>query len=435
MARRTLSLELLATLFFAVTLGFLEAGTVSVFLKRVFDGTTDRAAGNLAVVLAGSASEIANIVSFGWIAMSHARPKVRFINCLQAGVVVCVGCIAFVPQTGGGLWTALALVMLARICWSGIVTLRTSIWRSNYPREVRARVVGRISIITQIVIATAGLGVGAALDWNVESFRVLAPLMAMIGIVGIGFYGRIRPRGERLALVQERAQPRAAGVMRPWMGIVSVHRILRSDRRFAQFMAFMFLLGLGNLMVVPTLVLALNERFNLGDDPFKASVLVTTLVPSILMPLAVPMWASLLDRAHVVKFRAIHGWAFVLASTLFTIGAATLSYPIVVAGSVAWGIATGGGAVAWNIGHTDFSPPGATSHYMATHVTLNGIRGLIAPLLAVGMYHWLSNHRDALPVEPAAMVLGVTCVLSVSGTMGFAWLRRSMNVAGRPPEA
>lgn len=435
MARQTLSLELFATLFFSVALGFLEAGTVSVFLKRVFDGTADRAASNLAVVLAGSAGEIANLVSFGWIALSHARPKVRFINALQVGVVACVACIAFVPRTGAGMWIALALVMLARICWSGIVTLRTSIWRSNYPREVRARVVGRISIMTQLVIASAGLGVGAALDWNVDSFRALAPVMALVGTLGIAFYGRIRPRGERLALVQERAQPRAAGVMRPWMGIVSVHRILRSDKRFAQFMAFMFLLGLGNLMVVPTLVLALSGRFNLGDDPFKASVLVTTLVPGLLMPLAVPMWASFLDRAHVVKFRAIHGWAFVLASTLFAIGAALLSYPFVLAGSVAWGIATGGGAVAWNIGHTDFSPPGATSHYMATHVTLNGIRGLMAPLLAVGMYHWLSNRRGDLPVEPAAIVLSVTVALSVSGTLGFVWLRRSMNVAGRPPEA
>ncbi len=434
MSRRTLSLELASTLFFAFALGFLEAGTISVFLKRAFDGTTDRSAGNIAVVLAGASSEIANIISFGWIALSHGRPKVRFINMLQAGVVVCIGCIALVPRDAMGRWLAMGLVLLARIFWSGVVTLRTAVWRANYSRHSRARIVGRLSAITQVVIASTGLLVGAMLDWNLESFRFVAPILAVLGIVGLAFYGRIRPRGERFALIQERAQPRAAGVMRPWMGIVSVHRILRTDRRFAQFMAFMFLLGLGNLMVVPCLVLALSDRFELGRDPFKSSILVTTLVPSILMPLALPIWASLLDRAHVVRFRAIHGWAFVLASALFAIGAALLSFQIVLAGSVCWGIAIGGGAVAWNIGHTDFAPPGSTSHYMATHVTLNGVRGLAAPLLAVGMYHWLTNHREGLPIEPAAIVLGFACLVSIAGTLGFAWLRRSMNVAGRPPE-
>jgi len=150
---------------------------------------------------------------------------------------------------------------------------------------------------------------------------------------------------------------------------------------------------------------------------------VTSTLPNLLMPLSVPLWASLLDRSHVVRFRAWHGWAFVVAVGFFLAGFGMRSLPLVYAGSAFWGIGLGGGSLAWNLGHTDFAPPSLNSHYMATHVTLNGLRGLIAPVISATLFNAFSKWDVA---DPGGAVLVVSLVFTIAGCLGFVWLRHSM---------
>lgn len=418
-------------LFFAAALAFVEGGTIAVLLKQTFSGQIDARWHNLAVALAGGAGEIANLVSFGWIAASHGRPKARFINALQVGLVVFVAAIGLMPRSPAGLWGALALVMSARICWSGVITLRTAVWRANYPSRIRARIVGRLSVITQVVLALLGLGVGAMMDRDLTSYHWIAPTLAGIAVLGVLQYSRLRVRDEAQSLAVERAAPRAFGIMRPWGGVISTVKVLKADRRFAQFMGFMFVLGFGNLMTPTVLVIALSSRFDLGDHAYKTSVVITTTLPYLLMPLIIPVWASLLDRAHVVFFRAIHGWVFVVAASCYLLGLGLRSMPLMYAGSVFWGIAMAGGSLAWNLGHVDFAPPAQTSHYMAAHVTLNGVRGLLAPLASSNLYNCFCDRSGAPTTrfEPGAVVMACSLVLTVLGCAGFVWLNRSMGAS------
>lgn len=429
LSRRPYALEWTATVLLTFAISFLEGGTISVFLKQAFAGQTDPWKHNLAVALAGSAGELANIISFFWITASQGRPKVRFLSLLQTGLLLCIAGVAVVPISPGGLWAAVALVILARIFWSGIVTLRTNLWRANYPREYRARIVGHFSMAQQLTVGVLGFAFGAMMDMHSDAFRAYTPCVALIGLAGVLVYGKIRFRGEREQLRTER-QTGSKGVMRPWGGLVSSWRVMRADRRFAQFMVFMFLLGLGNLMVVPLLAISLARRFGLEEGAFTASVLITSTLPNVLMPLAVPVWAGLLDRSHVVRFRAVHGWFFVAAQAMFMLGMAVQAMPLMYTGAVLWGVALGGGALAWNLGHTDFAPPAQNAHYMATHVTLNGLRGLLAPFLSAGLYTLATQLLGPSGVmDPAAAVLAVSVVLSGLGAAGFVWLRFSMGAA------
>ena len=198
-------------------------------------------------------------------------------------------------------------------------------------------------------------------------------------------------------------------------------------------MLFMFLLGFGNIMIGPALVISLASWAKLDRSAAATSIAITTTIPYLLMPITVPLWARMLDRSHVVHFRAIHGWSFVAASFIFMLGIGFHSLPALYAGSVFLGIAVGGGSIAWNLGHVDFAPPAQTSHYMATHVTLNGVRGLLAPLAAVNLYNALCD-QDGNPttaIEPGAIVLACSVVISVAGCAGFVWLNKSMGVSLR----
>ncbi|MFM7806968.1 MAG: hypothetical protein ACKPEA_03445, partial [Planctomycetota bacterium] len=75
--------------------------------------------------------------------------------------------------------------------------------------------------------------------------------------------------------------------------------------------------------------------------------------------------------------------------------------------------------LAWNIGHQDFAPPERDAEYMAVHVTLNGIRGLIAPFLAVGLYEGLK----AWGLAPWTFF--ICTLINVVGAWGFVMLRKA----------
>jgi len=420
MSRRNYRLELTTAIFFAVTLAAVEGGVIGVFTKQMFTGVAPEARLNFMVALIGAAPELANILSFIWASTSHTRAKVPFVNGLQLAVIMLVAAIAMVPRSAVGLTLLGVLVIGARVSWSGILTIRPTVWRANYPARTRARIVGKLSTVQQVVVAGAGLCMGAALDLAERPASVVIPLMAAAaGIVALVATSRLRVRGERAMLAGERTAP---DISRPWQGPAIMWRVLRRDARYAQYMLCMFVLGFGNLMVTPMLVILMRDEFGRGHF---ASIMVITAIPYLLLPVAVPMWARLLDRAHVVRFRSLHGWSFVASTGVFLLAVMTHSMPLMYAGAVLQSVAFGGGALAWNLGHVDFAPPTQTSQYMATHVTLNGLRGLAAPLVAVALYQqFLVAGLDA--GAAGAWTLGVSFGLALLGSAGFVALRISM---------
>ena len=86
------------------------------------------------------------------------------------------------------------------------------------------------------------------------------------------------------------------------------------------------------------------------------------------------------------------------------------------------GVGRGGGALAWNLGHNDFASEERSVDYMSVHVTLTGIRGLIAPLAGVGLYGFL----EASQPGTGAWSLALPFLLTLTGALGFHWLHHSL---------
>jgi hypothetical protein len=87
--------------------------------------------------------------------------------------------------------------------------------------------------------------------------------------------------------VREDDSDGVAKVKKPWHGQMVEMRVLREDKWYAQFMAWMFVLGFSNLTVVPMLVVSLREEYHLSYFP---SVLVASSIPSLMTLLALPVW-------------------------------------------------------------------------------------------------------------------------------------------------
>jgi len=185
-------------------------------------------------------------------------------------------------------------------------------------------------------------------------------------------------------------------------------------------MWWMSVFGFGNLMLMAPLAYVAVDELRMT---YTGGVLATTIVPLLVMPLAIPLWARLMDRTHIVEFRSIHGWSFVSASLAITLASWFGSVAMIYVGAVLLGVGFAGGTLAWNLGHQDFAPAERDSEYMAVHVTLNGIRGIAAPYAA-----WLLYEALAPKGLTALLLLGCTAINAV-GVLGFMSMRRRISGA------
>lgn len=413
MARHSYALEMRTTLAFAFMLTCFETSVIGVVIKIRFEDVLDAGLLNLAVAIVASAKAFSNITSFVWVRLSHGADKVAFVGMLQ---IIMLGmcallALAFIPKTELGLWSIVVIIVLARCVWAGVITLRSTIWRQNYRRRARARITGKITAAQVVALGVIGAVFGLLMDRDPRFFYLFAGLAVLIGPLGVISWRSMRVRRRKALASGERTQVEAAPTFNP----LSMLRVLRADRPFAHYMGCMFLLGSGNLMIPTLLPIMTRERF--GLDNFEG-ILIASTIPALLMPLAIPVWARMLDRMHVIHFRFIQCWFFFAAHALLLLAAILREPAVLYASSVVLGIAFGGGAIAWNLGHLDFAKPHQATQYMGIHVTLTGVRGLLAPLLGVGLYEILKQSGNG------HFVLLITLSLIALAAMGFLKARR-----------
>ncbi|MCB9844984.1 MAG: MFS transporter [Phycisphaeraceae bacterium] len=420
MARPAYRRELMAAMFLPFLLAVVDSTIIGVVVRVAYEGMVGDTLLNFTVAILNASTAFANITSFIWVRFSHARDKVRFINGLQVSMIALVGAIALAPRTPSGLVVLTGLVLLARFCWAGFVTLRSTVWRMNYPGAVRPRVTGKLATIQVLTLSLLGVLLGRAMNEDPGAFRVFFPIGCGLSLVGVWAWSGVRVRRQRALLAAERADD---SDQRPSLNPATMLRLLvHEDRLFGRFMLCMFLLGIGNLMVTAPLVIVVRERF---DMAYMGGIAVANSIPLAMMPISIPIWARLLQRVHVIRFRAVHSWVFVLASTLLFLAVALESEVLLFASAVVQGLAFGGGVLAWNLGHLDFAPPERATQYMGVHVTLTGVRGLIAPFLGVGLYEAMT----AVNPDYAAGVFAVCLGLSALGALGFLGLSRKIGAA------
>ncbi|MEM0983304.1 MAG: MFS transporter [Planctomycetota bacterium] len=401
--------EVVAAMFLPWIIAVVEGGVAGVIVNKYFSGEVSRGLLDAAVAVVTAAPAFANILSFLFVRLTHGKHKVRSITVLQIAVVLMAVGMAAAPKSDVGLVLLATCASLARCFLAGVVTLRASVWRQNYPREARARLTGRISAIQTLTIALAGFVIGWAMDVDEDAFRWLIPMIAVASLAGVGLWSRVRVRRHRQLLTTEQADDPSDG---PSFNPLGVLRVLKRDKLFAWYMGSQFLLGFANMMCFSTLVILVEERFELG---YTKSMLINHGIRLALITLTVSMWAKLLDGMHVAKYRSIHTWTFAVMTMLFFVGGVAQIEWLLYAAATVHGLAFAGGSLAWNIGHNDFADDANASQYMTAHVTLTGLRGLIAPFAGIYIYRWFEGafgeHAGSYTFALASGLIMVSAVM------------------------
>lgn len=411
-ARTLMPREVQVNALMAITLGAIEGGLLGVIVKNGFAGVAPPGWINLGVAIVAGAPAFANVASLVFANLAHGRHKTRWVASLMASCAFATLLLGLAPVSLAGLAWLVLWTVVARLSWAGVITLRAAIWRANFPRRLRATITGRIAVIYSVLIALTTGGIGLAIEARPEAWRVLLPAAAVLGLAAAWRYRRFTVRGHGRLLAEERAEG-GGGRIR----LADALHVLRVDHWYRRYMATMFVFGSGNLMVIALLVVILAEQLGAGA---LTQVLITTTLPLVAVSVATPFWARRLDRMNIFDYRAVHSWTFVVAMALFVPGAILHRIELFWIGAVALGAAFAGGKLGWNLGHNDFASDGRSTLYMGIHVTLTGIRGLLAPLIGIALYQGLEH----LQAGAGRFVLLFPFALTLSAAITFVILAR-----------
>lgn len=407
----------------AIALGALEGGLLGVIVKNQFGAAASPALVSLAVAVVAGAPAFANLSSFVFAGMAMGRGKALMLSRLMALTGLCLVAMSLPGRSAGGLLLFMLLTVTARVAWTGILTLRAAVWRANFPRHVRGRIAARFERLASLLTALFSALIGFAMDWSGDAWRLLFPVAGCCALAAAAVYRRAPVRRQRALLRAETAgrAPASRG-----LSFAAMAAVLRQNRDFRNYMAGMMVFGGGNLMVVPMLVLLLSDHFRLGR---LEQVMIATSIPVMVTFVSVTFWAARLDKRHIVSYRAIHAWNFVLMITVFAWAAITQTPALLWLGAVLMGSAHGGGNLGWNLGHNDFTGDADSSLYMATHVSLTGVRGLLMPIAGVVFLRYLESLQPGL----GAYALLLPLSLTLAGTLWFVHLHRERRRQGLSP--
>jgi len=372
--------ELLTSATLPLAVAMLDAGVVGVFGKIVFGIS------NTQFAMISASPMFANLLGFVWTRASRGKRKTVFAGMLMSMMLVLVAAVALLPKDDKGFGAAglVLAVVIGRCLMAGIVTMRSAVWRMNFPRSARARMTGKFVLIATLIFALVPAAIGPVLDWNPQLFRVIYPVAAMIGIFGVVSYARIRVRQEPALLRSER-EPQSDRDM-PTRADGRPHSfvsVLREDRHFRTYMTWQFFAGVANMMGNTAFALFVIETIKDQQNANTLGMLLTATVPLACATLTVPLWSKLLDRQHIARYRISHGLTWVFGQSSCYVAALTGQLWLFFIPMMLRGVMQGGGMIAWNLGHNDFADKRLAALYMGIHQTLTGVRGAFAPFLGV----------------------------------------------------
>jgi len=367
-----------------------EGNIASIVVSNTFN------ASELLTTVVWAIPLLTNVLNLFWGVMIRGRRRLPTFLFMASCAAACISSIALTSsEWEWGGWCFAAQLTATHFFMSGLITLRTGLWKVNYPQSHRARIAGRLQTLRFTMALMTGAALGLVFDHEARYYRFVYPAVALIGLLSLWPLRRLHIRGEAREL--QRLQEHLARVSptgennRPglWSGLKEAGAILGQDKTFASYMFAQFLLGSANFMVDPLLINVLTKQ--LFVKQYFVPSLLMYQIPIVVLLVAIRFWARFFDRVGVLRFRVYNSASWIgsyicLTAALLIIGTASnsalaIAIPLLVCGRVFNGIARGGGAIAWHLGHLHFAGEHQADLYMSIHVALTGLRGLLMPLV------------------------------------------------------
>ena len=313
------------------------------------------------------------------------------------------------PAVSRGASVFIVLILFAHVGVALMITLRTAVWRANYPAGSRGKLVVMINLAAALV-SSGGVFVFSQLMDCGLSFKVVYAVAAAGAATAALLFSRIRVRREKTTLRNLSQTPgRSARLV---SGLV----VLKRDRRFRQYMSWQMFNGFSTMIVEVILVMIIADVFEVG---WFVGGSVLAAVPLLVAAPAGLLWARVFDRTDIFTARFYGAMTWALSRVILAVGVAYGSISLVIVSRAVSGAGMGCGQICWRLGHMAFAPPEQDSLYMGAHISLTGLRGIIAPFLGMFLYHL------SMPGPQGVWLIVVTMACQALSAFAFLAMRKN----------
>lgn len=323
------------------------------------------------IVMAPAVSMGAVLFFGGWISRTGPRRLLRRAATLGRLPLALVGFL-LIPAVGDWSrteegqqivpWLFLLLVTISSLASVPITSAWNGVLRSNYSDEQRGSLFGLAQRWGSFSSGVCTVVAGIWLHYQNDAFPWIYLLAALAGWFACYIFAQV-PIRDRELVTQE--TPKIDSARALW-------RILINDRRFLRYEIGFVLYGTGFMALVTAKpIWTVDAQFLNLSWPV---LLGTKGLISLVMILLTPYFGKTLDRIGPGWLSA--GCFLGLSLYAILLGIANSPLDFILA-EVVFGIVMSGVILGWNVGPLSFSPVDFGREYMAVHVALVCVRGLI----------------------------------------------------------
>lgn len=302
------------------------------------------------------------------------------------------------------------LLVITTIFWivEGLpAPIYTQIMQRIYLTEYRGRAMSvvRSGMVLTILIATPVAGM--MLDW--VGYRVLFPMVAVMGIASALIFCRVNLGADPLTLPDARSFGR-------------VFDILRQDRRFTILMISLALYGLGGMMAAPFYPIVQVNRLGLS----YSEIGYLGLAQSFTWLVGLLLWGRIVDRRGPLwTMQITMGMnAFVPLSYVWSTNGWMLLPAFLVQGIVMAGFDLG-----LNNTSIRLAQKNQVLEYAALQTMVIGLRGMVAPLFGAWLYRQGINEAIIFVMGGSFILISWLVIRLVKSTKGVEHENKDGDVA------
>ena len=348
------------------------------------------------------------------IGFFHKTRKVSAYSKILGLLSLVVISISLIPgydkDSAWGSYLFIFLILTAQICLALALTIRSSLWRANYPTNRR----GKIVVFIYLCI-TCCSSIVMAFAWAMDNWKVPFQVIYLIG----GLAGLLAAwLASRIKVSRESRSLRSAGQSRQ-PALLAGMAVLWEDRRFGKFMAWQMLNGFSTLVIeTSVLVYLLTDVFK--RNYYDCSIIA--VIPPVVSGFSGIIWSRLFDKKDIfiMRFYGANLWAF--SRLVLMLGVYLHSFEIVIISRLFTGVGMGVGQLTWRLGHMAFAPPEKDSLYMGAHISLTGLRGMLAPFVGTYLYYLECMGENGV------YLIGISALCQIVSGFGFLTMRKSKRI-------
>ncbi len=404
-------------------------GMTFPFFVRIARGELNAPEATIAVMTA--APFIGNLLSPLWARQMEGKSKLPFVlgSWIPARALLFLMPLATFP--------ALFVALVSGLQFIGTISspAYTTLMRDIYPDRARGRLLGYVRVGAQTFMFLATLTTGRLLDYQI-SYRYLFPVAGLLGLAAAFSFSRVRPlsaeahvtestrrlsahefmldtlsilrenvgyrwfalsvftygfgkpgwfknalsriAAERQRLRSNRLETRRSRAIDSPSLLVQMFSILRNNIGYRWFASSVMVYGFANLAMVPLYQLFQVDVLKISNTQI-ANLANCTSLSAIAGSF---FWGRYMDR-HGSPKAVFLSISIVALIPFIYLSAKSVTWLLIAAALSGFGFA--GIELSYMTSILYYSEPGREAQYQALHSLLVGIRGLIAPLLAIAL--------------------------------------------------